>query len=205
MFGTIIAVGLLLLFNAVCLFIYLPPMLTEGMYLYISIILTFSLAIFGIGHILSSILSKKKQNPIYNDSLSLMRIMIEKRSLITIGIATIALIFLKMIAPLLNNTLIYGLIYCLLFILLGVSLSKTYHVGFIPILFSFSTVILSSLAAFMAFVYDHSAISQFGPERFLFALRDFVGDTTIFLLAAAFSWSAWRIAVFIRANPRVAA
>ena len=59
--STLIATGILIVFDALCLFFYLPPMITEGMLPYIATFLVIALVVFVVGKVITVMLLKKKQ------------------------------------------------------------------------------------------------------------------------------------------------
>jgi len=177
-------------FELFCLFVYLPSMLTEGMHFYLATIVATALLVFLVGYLLSLFLLKLRGALFHTQELPLSTALRQARYLISLFVASVALIVIKSTA--------YGLSYYFLsgalFICFGWYLSRHYHTHHLPIFLGFFAVIASCVLSFIVFVNNPAAIADFGLERVIFALRDFVGDSSFFSLASAITWFSWQIA-----------
>ncbi len=199
--GTVIATGLLIAFNFLCLFFYLPPMITEGMLSYIAIFLLVALAVLVAGKVISLVSLRSKRVQLNTTTSSISDTFRNKQFLLSLLGALVLLATNTFLVPILSSELLYYFFYYGTFIVFGIFLSTRCSTSHTPLLFSLTVVILLSAIEFIVFINNPSAIGQFGPERIIFALRDFVGNTSIFFLAASIMWSSWAITRSVKERP----
>jgi hypothetical protein len=191
--GTLIATGILIIFDLLCLFFYLPPMITEGMLSYIAMFLFIALIVFLAGKVISVMLLKNKRGQLNSATSSSDGVLRNKQFLLSLLGASVLQVIVMLFAPITGSELLYYLFYYATFVGFGIFLSNKCSASHTPLLFSLIVVVVLSIIEFIVFINSSSAIGQLGPERVIFALRDFVGNTSMFFLAASIMWSSWII------------
>jgi hypothetical protein len=176
-------------------------MITEGMLSYFATFFIIAVAVFVAGKFISVMILKNKQVQL-DSALSSSGDMLRNRQfLFSLLGASVFLVIIMLFAPIFKIELIYYLLYYGTFVGFGVFLSTRCSASHTPLLFSLIVVVVLSVIEFIVFINSSYAISQFGPERVIFALRDFVGNTSIFFLAASIMWSSWMITRSVKAKP----
>lgn len=197
MSGTTKTIFAFTVFEIFCLFVYLPSMVTEGMHFYLAVIVAVALVIFLIGYLLALFLMKRKGASLKISAFPLSTALKQPRYLISLFLATVAVIVLKSAA----YGLPYYLLSCAVFVGFGWYLSRHYHAQHIPVFLGFVATIVPCVVSFFVFVNNPAAIAHFGPERAIFALRDFVGDSSFFTITSAITWFSWQVSHASRAAP----
>lgn len=198
---TLLLLGLLFAFNAASMCLFLPEMVTEGMLPSIGNAWLVSSVVLALGKLMSMLVLHRRRG-----------ILEQARTAFGAAITTPAFygLLIGVLAAwagaqwITRNVGFPGmplLLSSLLLLTAGIFLARRFGDHFVPVLFAASLSVLLSVVSFVLLVIDPEAIGRFGPERIIFAWRDFVGDTAIILpLSASTVWSAWLVARSMRAQ-----
>lgn len=194
MLGTIVVFIGIILFNLGCMLIYLPSMITEGMFKYFILVILISMAVFIVGEVISCWILRDRNAIKGVEKYKFRQYLSDWKLLLFVACALlITFIIFNQITIFVDNSLIIEVLYYLVLALFGIILSRQYKTDNIPIMFCILLNLILAIIYFVLFIRNPAVISRFGPERFIFALRDYVGRTNMLPLDTAVTWSMWKI------------
>ena len=200
--ATGVGAAVVLVFNLLCLFFYLPTVLRAGLFRHFLVTCVMALAIFVMARFISNAVLREF-SAAGNANQPAPAVTPKKTRFILLAIMAVGLelVLIRYLGPSAKDSIYFDLAFYLVFFGCGVLLAREQDADFVPVLFALIVVITLSLVQFAQFVHDPTAVSRYGPERFIIGLRNFVLRADMLPLEMAITWAAWRVAWANRFRP----
>jgi len=193
--ATCIVAAVIILFNLLCLFFYLPSALREGLFKNLIVTCVMAFVIYVMARFISNAVLREAGAARNAAQTGLVRTPKKTRFLLLAIMAVgMELALVRYLGPSAKDAIYFDLAFYLVFFGCGVLLAREQDADFAPVMFALIVVVTLSLVQFAQFVYDPAAVSRFGPERFIIGLRNFILRADMLPLEIAITWAAWRVA-----------
>ena len=200
--ATCIVAAVIILFDLLCLFFYLPSALREGLFRQFLVTCIMGLVIYAMGRFISNAVLREfgaARNAAQKYATRAPKW--TRFILVAIMAVGVELVLVRYLGPSAKDSIFFNLVFYLVFFGCGVLLARELDADYAPVMFALVVAITLSLVQFAQFVYDPTVVSRFGPERFIIGLRNFVLRADMLPLEIAITWAAWRVAWANRFRP----